>query len=218
MPRKIFLSFLGISSYEPVSYWITRSAENAPLEKYVQKTILNHLAPTFSADDQAYIFLTDEARAANWENDGHYDRKEKTVIPNIGLAQQIKQAAYAFGVNPVDVDGESEPEAIWATFERVFDCIQPNDEVYLDITHSWRYLPMLDMPFPQIPPEADTDGVRQIVEEYEGRIRKLAAEHSGLTVAAIGKCGESAFYIPSPTSPCTFPWPTSAKLNPIPKG
>ncbi len=145
MPRKTFLSFLGTNNYEPVSYWMTRSAENAPLEKYVQKTILNHLAPTFSPDDQAYIFLTDEARAANWENDGHYDRKEKTVIPNIGLARQIEQEAYAFGVNPVDVDGESEPEAIWATFERVYDCLQAGDEVYLDITHSWRYLPMLGM-------------------------------------------------------------------------
>ena len=145
MPRKIFLSFLGTNNYEPVSYWIARSAENAPLEKYVQKTILNHLAPDFTAEDHAYIFLTDEARAANWENDGHYDFKSKQVIPNTGLAQQIEAEAYAFGVSPIPVDGESEPEAIWATFERVYDCIQPGDEVYLDITHSWRYLPMLGM-------------------------------------------------------------------------
>ena len=145
MPRKIFLSFLGTNNYEPVSYWIARSAENAPLEKYVQKTILNHLAPDFTAEDHAYIFLTDEAQAANWENDGHYDFKSKQVIPNTGLAQQIEAEAYAFGVSPIPVDGESEPEAIWETFERVYDCIQPGDEVYLDITHSWRYLPMLGM-------------------------------------------------------------------------
>ncbi|NBC09019.1 MAG: TIGR02221 family CRISPR-associated protein [Bacteroidetes bacterium] len=145
MPRKIFLSFLGTNNYEPVSYWIERSAENAPLEKYVQKTILNHLAPDFTAEDHAYIFLTDEARAANWENDGHYDFKTKQVIPNTGLAQQVEAEAYAFGVSPIPVDGESEPEAIWATFERVYECIQPGDEVYLDITHSWRYLPMLGM-------------------------------------------------------------------------
>lgn len=145
MPRKIFLSFLGTNNYEPVSYWIERSAENAPLEKYVQKTILNHLAPVFSAEDHAYIFLTDEARSANWENDGHTDFKTKASIPNIGLAKQIEAESYAFGVSPVPVDGESEPQAIWATFERVYECIQTGDEVYLDITHSWRYLPMLGM-------------------------------------------------------------------------
>ncbi|MCR9101387.1 MAG: TIGR02221 family CRISPR-associated protein [bacterium] len=145
MPRKIFLSFLGTNNYEPVSYWIERTAGRAPLEKYVQKTILNHLAPAFSADDQVYIFLTDEARAANWEDNGHTDFKTKAPISNTGLAEQLSKANYSFAIEPVSVNGESEPEAIWETFERVYKCIQPGDEVYLDITHSWRYLPMLGM-------------------------------------------------------------------------
>jgi len=145
MPRKLFLSFLGTSNYEPVSYYIERSAEQAPLEKYVQKTILNDLSAHFGTDDQAYIFLTEKARTTNWENDGHYDYKAKETISNVGLARQIEQEAYQFGISPVAVNGESEPEAIWETFERVYDCIQPGDEVYLDITHSWRYLPMLGM-------------------------------------------------------------------------
>ena len=145
MPRKILLSFLGTNNYEPVSYYVERSSVAAPLEKYVQKTILNHLAADFGSDDQAYIFLTEEARSANWENDGHYDYKAKTTIPNVGLGQQIEQEAYHFGVSPVAVSGESEPEAIWETFERVYECIHEADEVYLDITHSWRYLPMLGM-------------------------------------------------------------------------
>lgn len=50
-----------------------------------------------------------------------------------------------------------------------------------------QYGEIRDLPFPQIPPEADTDGVRQIVEAYEGRIRKLAAEAPGLTVHLMGE-------------------------------
>lgn len=145
MPRKIFLSFLGTSDYEPVSYYLERRAAQAPLEKYVQKAILSHLAPIFGEDDHAYVFLTDEARAGNWENDGHIDRKTQKPIPNTGLARQVQQAGYPFEVEPVGVNGESEPKAIWETFERVYECMQPGDEVYLDITHSWRYLPMLGM-------------------------------------------------------------------------
>lgn len=50
-----------------------------------------------------------------------------------------------------------------------------------------QYGEIRDLSFPQIPPAADTDGVRQIVEEYEGRIRKLAAEAPGLTVHLMGE-------------------------------
>ena len=145
MPRKILLSFLGTNNYDPVSYYIERSAEPAPVEKYVQKTILNYLAASFGPEDRAYIFLTEQARTVNWEDDGHQNFKTKETIPNTGLARQIEAEAYHFGVEDVEVNGESEPEAIWETFETVYACIQPNDEVYLDITHSWRYLPMLGM-------------------------------------------------------------------------
>jgi CRISPR-associated Csx2 family protein len=145
MPRKILLSFLGTNNYDPVSYYIERSAELPPLEKYVQKTILNHLAASFGPTDQAYIFLTEQARAANWEDDGHYDYNKQETISNTGLARQIEAEAYHFGVSPVEVNDQSEPEAIWETFETVYACLQSGDEVYLDITHSWRYLPMLGM-------------------------------------------------------------------------
>jgi len=145
MARKILLSFLGTNNYEPVGYYIQRSAEPAPVEKYVQKTILNHLAADFGPEDQVYIFLTEEARATNWENDGHYDYKAGEAISNTGLAEKIISEAYHFGIAPVDVNGQSEADAIWETFEAVYQCIQPGDEVYLDITHSWRYLPMLGM-------------------------------------------------------------------------
>lgn len=50
-----------------------------------------------------------------------------------------------------------------------------------------QYGEIQDLPFPQIPPEADTDGVRQIVEKYEVRIRKLAAEAPSLTVHLMGE-------------------------------
>jgi len=50
-----------------------------------------------------------------------------------------------------------------------------------------QYGEIRDLPFPQIPPEADTDGVRRMVEDYEGRIRQLAAEYPGLTVHLMGE-------------------------------
>lgn len=50
-----------------------------------------------------------------------------------------------------------------------------------------QYREIKDMPFPQIPPNVDTHGVRRIVEEYEGYIREIAAEKSRLTVHLMGE-------------------------------
>lgn len=72
---KIFFFFFGINNYEFVSYWIECSVENVLLEKYVQKMILNYFVFVFLGEDYVYIFLIDEVRLANWENDGYIDFK-----------------------------------------------------------------------------------------------------------------------------------------------
>lgn len=147
MPRKTFLSFLGVNNYEPVAYYPEneRRAGLPPPVKYVQQAILRELAAHFSPGDAAYIFLTEEARQFNWEADGHRNFKTGEVISNPGLERELRDGGYAFAIQPVDIDGESEASAIWNTFQTVFDCLEEGDEVYLDITHSWRYLPMLGM-------------------------------------------------------------------------
>ncbi len=50
-----------------------------------------------------------------------------------------------------------------------------------------QYGEIRDLAFPQIPPEADTDGVRRIAEDFEVHIRKLAADHPRLTVHLMGE-------------------------------
>lgn len=50
-----------------------------------------------------------------------------------------------------------------------------------------QYGEVRNMAFPQIPPEKDTDYVRQIVEAYEFNIRKMAEENPGMTVHLMGE-------------------------------
>lgn len=145
MSRKIFLSFLGISAYEPVSYYLERKSKLTEPQRYVQLPLLDTLASGFRAKDAAYIFLTDEARTTNWQDDGHLNFKTGAPIPNDGLGALIAGRDFSFPVHDISIDGESEEKAIWATFQTVFDCLEEGDRVYLDITHSWRYLPMLGM-------------------------------------------------------------------------
>lgn len=147
MPRKVFLSFLGTSDYVPVAYYREgqEPPEAAALEKYVQKAILDKLAGEFSAEDVACIFLTGQARAANWAPDGHVDRSTGQPIPNSGLRAELSAAGYVFSVRDVAIDDRSDEASVWRIFETLYDCLEAGDTVYLDITHSWRFLPMLGM-------------------------------------------------------------------------
>jgi hypothetical protein len=59
----------------------------------------------------------------------------------------------------------------------------PNTKRLADLD---QYDKIRDLPFPEIPPAADTDVVRQVVEEYKGPIRKLVAEVPGLALHLLG--------------------------------
>lgn len=50
-----------------------------------------------------------------------------------------------------------------------------------------QYREIKDMPFPQIPPDMDTVGIRQMVEDYEARIHKVAADNNNLIVHLMGE-------------------------------
>ena len=48
-----------------------------------------------------------------------------------------------FPVEPVDISEEGDEEAIWSVFRSIYEQIHEGDRLYIDITHSFRYLPML---------------------------------------------------------------------------
>jgi hypothetical protein len=50
-----------------------------------------------------------------------------------------------------------------------------------------QYGEVRDFPFPQIPPQADADGVRRLVEDCEARIRKIATGRPDLAVHIMGE-------------------------------
>lgn len=50
-----------------------------------------------------------------------------------------------------------------------------------------QYGEIRDLPFPQIPPEADTEEVRRLAEEYETQIRQLADDRPRFVVHVMGE-------------------------------
>lgn len=144
MVRKIFISVLGYSNYGKCFY--TRDGFKSDEVRYVQEATLEYLRSVseWTAEDCAYILLTKGAEEKNWVDNGHCVYGTDTPIQQLGLASVLETRHYPFPVIPVkDIPDGNDEKEIWQIFDRVFSVIQEGDELYFDMTHGFRYLPML---------------------------------------------------------------------------
>lgn len=92
-----------------------------------------------------FILLTDRAKTENWDiadnqkcnkiTGGHEDYAGlKHIIEDMSLPAKTEEVR-------ID-DGKNEGET-WNIFNTVYNILEEGDELYVDLTHSFRYLPML---------------------------------------------------------------------------
>ena len=143
--KKVFISFLGASNYGECKYLIEGKTSRSV--RYVQEAMLEHYARQgWSSHDHAYILLTDIAKQKNWENDGHRDRDTHEIIRQSGLRDCLEHLDLPMTINVIEQvpPGNNEKE-IMRIFSLLFTLIEDGDELYFDITHGFRYLPMITL-------------------------------------------------------------------------
>ncbi len=144
MARKVFISVLGAGLYKSCKYANNDFCSSET--NFIQYATLNFLkANKWSEKCKAYILLTDKARKDNWDvvNDMRYDYATKCEVNYKGLHKIISEEAFPFPTEDISIpDGKDEKE-MWEIFETVYNLLEEEDELYLDLTHSFRYLPML---------------------------------------------------------------------------
>ena len=141
--RKVFISILGTNKYNPCIY---RQDDFTSTEtRFIQEATLDFLKARseWSPTDAAYIFLTPTARTSNWQAKPVDKDGKSKGIDYIGLEPTLNQMGLPFPVEPVDISEEGDEEAIWSVFRSIYEQIHEGDRLYIDITHSFRYLPML---------------------------------------------------------------------------
>jgi len=139
MPR-VFMSTLGTSRYVPV-YYILEDRKSV-LTPFIQEALVNLICKEWNADDRIVIFCTDEARNKNWlsknnlEDPPHFDK---------GLEERLKTLEPRLKIEMVTIpEGKSESE-IMDIFSIVTGKISYGDRITLDVTHSFRSLPILNI-------------------------------------------------------------------------
>jgi CRISPR-associated Csx2 family protein len=141
MPRKIFISFLGITKYVKARYYFetegTHSAGEP--ENFVQISLLKMLKDVFGPDDKAFIFLTSMAEEKNWIDNANFEEGLQTRLQHLHNNGILKGTFKPVTGVP---EGFTSKE-IEDLFQMVLKKIEPGDEVYLDITYAFRHIPML---------------------------------------------------------------------------
>ena len=152
MARKVFVSVLGTGFYEPCRY--TNGSFVSSDTRFIQQATLEYLKvnnnwTTRNADgaivDRIIILLTNGAKGTNWDKNIAKRMNYKTGHEEdyVGLEQALQDMNLPCPIEIIDIpDGKNEEE-MWKIFNAVYDALKPNDELYFDLTHSYRYLPML---------------------------------------------------------------------------
>ena len=146
MPRKVFISILGTGFYEECAYTEEQKPFTSTPTRFIQQASLELVgANGWTEEDQVIIFLTKKARELNW-NKTITERKrygKDTPEPYKGLEAVLQEMNLKAQVEDKDIKDGMNKEEIWEVFQTIYDTLQEGDELHLDLTHSFRFLPML---------------------------------------------------------------------------
>jgi CRISPR-associated Csx2 family protein len=149
MARKVFISVLGTGFYGSCKY--EKDDFISSDTRFIQTATLDYIgAKEWSKDDAAYIFLTPFARKINWEEPENGTRHNNITDKDEeyhSLQTEIGKLSLPCKIEDVPIPNGKNEEEMWEIFETLFDKIEIKDELYIDLTHSFRYIPMLVMVF-----------------------------------------------------------------------
>lgn len=144
MGRRVFLSVLGVAFYETCRYRKDDFTGSETL--FVQKSLLEYLQQqeNWGGDsDLVLMLLTDLARKNNWDKNlkTRFCAKLQKEVAYQGLEKILLDMNLSY--RDIAIPDGKDSDEMWEIFEVIFDELQDGDELYLDITNSFRYLPML---------------------------------------------------------------------------
>jgi CRISPR-associated Csx2 family protein len=141
MGRKVFISFLGTSNYLETYYSLNGEKTPRPV-RFIQEALVDFLCKKWTEKDAIIIFKTEASERSNWLDNGHEKISkeiERKGLRNILIEKRLTPQLVEEDTNVPD--GFSEKE-IWKIFEKVYHKLEDEDEIYFDVTHAFRSIPL----------------------------------------------------------------------------
>jgi len=126
-----FISFLGTGNYNEVPYLDTDG--NIYKTKYIQSALIQkHKERLNSAIANIKIFVTQEARKTHWDPQNTLRDELTAFLPNANISV-------------VDINPITSEQSIWELFNVIYNQIDENADLLIDITHGFRSLPLVSL-------------------------------------------------------------------------
>jgi CRISPR-associated Csx2 family protein len=145
--NKVFISFLGTNKYIHTRYKINNFISK-PV-RYIQEALAEYFCKGWNENDRILIFATDGEHGSikrNWEK-GEINERDKFSTeyePNpTGLKDRLKNLNLKCKIEMIPIPDGIEEGEIWKIIQKIYENINKNDELYIDITHSFRFIPMI---------------------------------------------------------------------------
>jgi CRISPR-associated Csx2 family protein len=152
VPRKVFISFLGTNNYVQCRYDINGVA-SAPV-RFVQEALIEYICKDWTEEDRIFIFCTSKEKTGengskeiNWLDNGQTRITEE--LEKMGLQHCLQDLQTRIGlkaqIEEHDIEAGFSEEEIWNIFDTVYAKLQPDDQIYFDVTHAFRSIPLFSI-------------------------------------------------------------------------
>lgn len=142
MARKVLLSFLGTNSYVETYYEINGQKCPKPV-RFIQEALVELIFKDWTEADHIYVFCTGGENGSykkNWLDGGQ--EKAETDAERIGLESRLKAVCTTVPFENVEICEGFSSDEVWKMFETIYGVMKEGDEIYLDITHAFRSIPL----------------------------------------------------------------------------
>lgn len=123
------ITFLGTGKYQKTHYYAQTNTQEYVNTAYIQEAIIR----LKNDIDEVIIVATERAKSLNWED---YDDSEglKTILESTKIKYTL-----------VNIPDGKQQEELWEMFQLIYEVIEENDQLMIDVTHSFRSIPFIIM-------------------------------------------------------------------------
>ncbi len=145
----VFMAFSGAGDYSKCTYYLSEDGTNSlKVEtRLAQEATAEILASKGIQIDRCVFLLTKKSRSINWEKYVRTDRNSGEIsVEEEGILPRLERILPDAEIKGVDVPDPKEDQGLLEMFRIMYDALEPEDELYLEVTHGFRFMPMLYFP------------------------------------------------------------------------